>query len=123
MSIQVVKPNNLFDTFKLYGSADLVISSFMHGGITALSLGVPALFVLPRADIKVLDVLSFIGLDTDSFFIDAFNANSLRTENILRKVGKILENLEYYKKTVESVVNRAMPTVELPVKTLANLLK
>ena len=121
--LKIVKPDNLVDACRLYGSADLVLTSRMHGGITALGLRVPAFFILPSVDIKVLDVLSFIGLDTDSFFIDAFNANSLRTENILKKVGKILENLEYYKKTVESAVNRAMPTVELPVKTLINLLE
>jgi len=121
--LKIVKPDNLVDACRLYGSADLVLTSRMHGGITALGLGVPAFFILPSVDIKMLDVLSFIDLDVDSFFVDAFNANSLRTENILKKVGKILENLEYYKKTVETVVKRAMPTVESPVKALADLLK
>jgi hypothetical protein len=121
--LKIVKPDNLVDACRLYGSADLVLTSRMHGGITALGLGVLAFFILPSADIKVLDVLSFIGLDIDSFFTDAFNANSLRTENILKKVEKILQNLKYYKKIVESAVNGAMPTVELPVRTLINLLE
>lgn len=121
--LKIVKPDNLVDACGLYNSADLVLTSRMHGGIMALGLGVPAFFILPSVDIKMLDVLSFIDLDVDSFFIDAFNANLLRTENIFKKVENILQNLEYYKKTVESAVNKTMHTVELPVKTLANLLK
>jgi len=121
--MKIVKPRNLFDACRLYSCADLVVTSYMHGGIMALGLGVPAFFIHPAMDIKVLDVLAFIGLNADSLFIDAFNANSLKAGNVVERIGKILENLEYYRKTVECAVNRAMPTVELPVKTLVNLLK
>lgn len=122
-NLKIVKPGSLFDACRLYSSVDLVLTSYMHGGIMALGLGVPAFFIHPSMDIKVLDILSFIGLNVNSFFMDAFDANSLRAGNIVKKIGRIVENLEYYKKNVQFAVDRAMPTVDLPVKTLVNLLK
>jgi len=120
--LEIAKPDNLVDACKLESSADLVIASRMHGGIAALGLGIPALFVLPLVETKVLDVLSFLGLDINSFLVDMFDADALKSENIINKIGNILENLDYYKKTVESAVKKALPTLELPVKTLINLL-
>ncbi|MHA1827550.1 MAG: polysaccharide pyruvyl transferase family protein, partial [Candidatus Heimdallarchaeaceae archaeon] len=120
--LQIVIPKNLVEAYELYDSSDMVVTSRMHGGILALSLGVPALFVLPLVETKVLDVLSFLGLDINSFLVDMFDADALKSENIINKIGNILENLDYYKKTVESAVKKALPTLELPVKTLINLL-
>lgn len=120
--LQIVIPKNLVEACELYDSSDMVVTSRMHGGISALSLGVPALFVLPLVETKVLDILSFLGLDINSFLVDMFDADALKSENFVNKIGKILENLDYYKKTVESAVNKALPTLELPVKTLINLL-
>jgi len=121
--LQVVIPKNLVEAYELYDSSDIVVTSRMHGGISALSLGVPALFVLPLVDTKVLDILLFLGLDINSFSVDMFDADALKSENIVNKIGNVLENLDYYKKTVEAAVNKALPTLELPVKTLINLLE
>lgn len=119
--LKPVKTNDLVTACKLCSSMDLVITSYMHGGITALSSGVPAFFILPSTDIKVLDVLSFVGLDVKSFFVDAFAADALKTENFANKIGKIVDNLKFYKKSVRHSVEKALPTIELPVKKLIEL--
>jgi len=94
----------------------------MHGGIMALSAGVPTVFAVPSVDVKVLDVLSYLNLDAKYFLIDMFNFNALRAEKLIDRIGTVIENLDYYKRIVESAVNRALPTVELPVRTLAKFL-
>lgn len=119
--LKSVKPEGLVNACKLSSSMDLVITSYMHGGIMALSLGVPAFFILPSADIKVLDVLSFLGLDVNSFLIDAFAANLLKTENFVNKIGKVVQNLKFHKKSLEHTIKRTLPTIELPVKKLIEL--
>lgn|GEM_PF-4483925 len=119
--LRIVKSNSIIDAYRLYASADLVVSSRMHGGIMALSSGVPAVFIIPSADVKVPDNLSFLGLDTNRFLIDMFDVNALKTENFINRIGSIIENLEYYRKIVEFAVKRALPTIELPIRTLAKL--
>lgn len=119
--LKSVKPTGLVSACRLFSSMDLVISSYMHGGIMALGLGVPAFFILPSTDIKVLDILSFVGLDVNSFLIDAFDANSLKAENFVNKIGRVVENLKFHKKSLEHAINKAMPTIELPVKKLIGL--
>jgi hypothetical protein len=121
--LNIIKPSNFIDAYKLYTSADLVISSRMHGGIMALSAGVPSVFIIPSADVKVLDILSFLGLDIGSYLIDMFDAKALNTENFINRVENITRNIEYHRKIVESVVNKYLPTVQLPVRTLAKLLR
>lgn len=116
--LKSAKLGGLVDACKLSSSMDLVITSYMHGGIMALGLGVPAFFILPAADMKVLDVLSFVGLDVNSFFIDAFAADLLKAENFINKIGKVVENLRFYKKSLEHIINKTLPTIELPVKKL-----
>jgi len=121
--LKIVKPSSVADAYMLYRSADLMITSRMHGGIMALSAGVPAVFIVPSTDLKVLDVLSFLGLDASAFLINMFDVNALRAENFINKIRNVLENLEYYANIVEYSVNRSLPTVELPVRTLAKLLR
>lgn len=121
--LKIVKPDNFIDAYKLYSSADLVITGHMHGGIMALSAGVPALFIVPSADVKVPDVLSFLGLEVSSFLIDVFDINALTTDNFIDRVRAIIGNLKYHRKNVDFAVNKALSTVELPVKTLTKLLK
>lgn len=121
--MESVKPDSLVDACKLSSSMDLVITSYMHGGIMALSLGVPALFILPSADVKVLDVLSFVGLDANSFLIDAFAADSLKAENFVNKIGEVVENLRFYRKSLEHIIDKTLPTIERPVKKLIELLE
>jgi len=121
--LKIVRPNNLIDALRLYGSADLVITGRMHAGIMALSTGIPAIFTLPAAQVKVLDILSFLGLDTDSFLIDTFDVNELRAEKLIDTIEPVIEKLEYHKKIVELAVDRGQPTLRLPVRTLAKLLE
>lgn len=121
INLKFVKPDSLVCACKLSSSMDLVISSYMHGGIMALSFGVPAFFILPSADMKALDVLSFLGLDVNSFFIDAFAPNLLKPENFISKIGEVADNLKFYKKSLRHTINRALPTIELPVKKLIEL--
>lgn len=119
--LKIVKLHGLVNACKLSESMDLVITSYMHGGIMALSFGVPAFFILPSVGIKVLDVLSFLGLDANSFLIDAFAANLLKTENLINKIGKVVENLKFHKKNLDQTICRTFPTIELPVKKLIEL--
>jgi polysaccharide pyruvyl transferase WcaK-like protein len=121
--LKVFKPKNLINAYSFYSSSDLVISSYMHGGIMALSLGIPAFFILPSMETKVLDVLSFLGLDVKSFFMDMFHADSLKSEVLVNSTRDLLENIRRYRIITELAVNRALPTVEAPVRTLVDLLK
>lgn len=116
--LKSVKQESLVNAFELSSSMDLVITSYMHGGIMALGFGVPSIFILPSVDTKILDVLSFLGLDVNSFLIDAFAANSLKRENFINKIGKVIENLKFHKKKLDHTMKRNLPTVELPVKKL-----
>ena len=121
--LNVVKPSNIIDAYRLYSSADFMITSRMHGGIMALSAGVPAVFVIPSADVKLRDVLSFLGLDTTSLMVDMFDVKVLTAENFINKIKNVLGNLEYHAKIVQFAVTRALPTVDLPFKKLLKLLK
>jgi polysaccharide pyruvyl transferase WcaK-like protein len=93
--VKIAKPATISDAYGLISGADLVVCSYMHAGIMALSAGVPAVFAVPKLDVKVLDVLSFLGLNEDTFLIDVFNINSLRKENFIAKIKSIIEN-HYY---------------------------
>ena len=121
--LKVIKPENLINAYNLFSSMDLVITSYMHGGIMALSLGIPVFFILPSMETKVLDVLSFLGLDIKSFSLDMFNVDSLKSETLINNIRDLLENIGHYKKIIEHAVDRALPTVEAPVATLIDLLK
>lgn len=121
--LKIVEPNNLIDALRLYSSVDLVITARMHAGISAMSAGAPAVFTIPSAEVKILDILTFLGLDISSFLIDVFDVSALRVENFVNKIANVIENLEYNKKIVESAVNKALHTVELPARTLVELLK
>lgn len=120
-SLRIVIPKSIVEMCNLYGSSDLVISSYMHGGITSLALGVPAFFIMPFTDIKLLDILAFLDLDRRTFAIDMFNSESLKPENLIDKIGNITENLEYYKNIINSAIDKRLITLEHPIRTLINL--
>jgi polysaccharide pyruvyl transferase WcaK-like protein len=101
---------------------DLVITSRLHGGITAMSAGSPVLFLAPGGDVKVLDVLSSVGLDANDFMIDLFDAKQLRLENLVSRVKVLLDDTDSYQKMVRMSVDAALPQVELPVRALAQLM-
>lgn len=119
--LKYVKPGSLVNALRLSSSMDLVVASYMHGGIMALGLGVPAFFILPLTGIKVLDILSFIGLDASSFLMDMFDVNLLKTENLVNKIGKVVESLNFYRDTLERAINGVLPTIELPIEKIIKL--
>lgn len=120
-SLRIVIPKNIIEMCDLYGSSDIVISSYMHGGITALALGVPAFFIMPFTDLKLLDILAFLGLDTRSLAIDMFHRDSLNARNLIDKIEKITKNLKYYRKIINSAIDKKLITLEHPIRTLINL--
>ncbi len=120
-NLTCVVPESLVSACRLASTMNLVISSRMHGGIMALGSGVPAFFILPSVDTKMLDVLSYVGLDVNSVFINMFDANMLKTENFVSKIGKLVENINPYRDKLEHNVNRALQTIEFPVEKLNEL--
>lgn len=119
--IRVETPKTLIDFLRLSGSADLVVTSYMHAGITALSAGVPAIFMLPKLTIKVLDVLRYLGLSKDKFYIDMFDVKSLKPENLFKKAQNIIENLEHCKETVIHAVDKALLDVQHAIDNIVKL--
>lgn len=120
-SLRIVIPNSIVEMCDMFRSSDLVITSYMHGGITPLALGVPAFFILPFSDVKLLDILAFLDLDRKTFAIDMFNRESLKAHNLIDKIGNFTENLEYYKKIVNSAIDKRLITLEHPIRSLINL--
>jgi len=118
----VEKPKTIVDSLRLCGSADFVVTSYMHAGIMALSAGVPAIFILPESDTKVLDVLGYLGLSNDEFFFDMFDVKSLSPENLFKKAQNIIENLEYYKKTTIHIVDKALPDAQRAIDNIVKLM-
>ena len=120
--LRIVESNTLIDAYRLYASADLVITSRMHAGVMALSSDTPVIFLIPSSDVKILDIISFLGLDTKSFLIDIFNFNELKAENLINKTENVIENMEYYRKLIKAAVQKNLPTIENPVRHLAKIL-
>lgn len=114
--IRIVKVRSLVDACALYSSSDLVISSYMHGGIFALALGVPAIFVMPREEVKVLDILSFLQLDADIFLLDMFNVKDLG--RITDVTFKVLDDLSSWRQAVKNAVLKRLPSIYEPIKRL-----
>lgn len=120
--LKVVIPENIAEAYSLYGSSDFVLTSYMHGGINALAAGVPALFVMPFSDTKVLETLEFLGLDTDNFVVDLFNRESMNRSTLIEKTQNILHENNKFKSLIKSLVDKRTPTLKEPVKTLSKLL-
>jgi len=121
-SIRVEKPRTLVESLRLFSSSDLVVTSYMHAGVMALSAGVPAVFILPKLDIKVLDVLRYLRLRKDEFFLDMFDTKLLRSENLFKKVQNVIENLEHYKKTVFYTVDKALQDAQRTINNIVKLM-
>jgi len=112
LDLYVKKPRTLIDSLRLCSSADIVVTSFMHAGIAALSAGVPTLFILPKLDIKALDVIRYLNLAINNFFLDMFDPTSLRSDNALNLLENIIKNLEYYKSIVTRAIDKALPDAQ-----------
>jgi polysaccharide pyruvyl transferase WcaK-like protein len=120
--LTIIESNSIIEAYRLYSSADLVVTSRMHGGVIALSSDTPVVFLMPSSDVKILDNLSFLGLDRKRFLIDMFDVNALKAENLVKKTENIIENLQYHRKIIKSAVTEKLPTIEQPVRHLAKLL-
>ena len=119
--LKYIEPECLADAARLCSSMDLVVTSYMHGGIMALGLGVPAFFILPLIDTKVLDILSFIGLDASPYLMDIFDVNLLETENFVNEIGRVVMSLSSYRDTLKCAIDRALPTMKLPIEKIIEL--
>jgi len=96
---------SLKEIYGFLASVDLLVTSRMHAGITAMGAGVPALFLLPSEDVKVLDILSFLNLEADDFIIDIFNPKTMRAENIQQKFQSMIDNIGDVKQMVDKGID------------------
>lgn len=122
-ALKIFHPVTILDAVKFYSTADIVISSYMHGGIMAMSTGVPTIFMAPMTDTKILDNLENLKLDPKIFLIDLFDPKSLTSDSFIGQLNEVLMKLESYKVSINNAINRALPTIDLPVRkaiTLAN---
>ncbi len=119
-SINVIIPKDLFEDMRWLMSSDVVISSRLHAGLIPLSMGIPTFFILPRNDIRILDVFSLLRLDLNFFVIDIFSPAEIN--GLSKKVIDVVEDISKYKSTIEHAVNRTEKLVFLPAKILVNLI-
>ena len=118
--VKVTKPLNVLDSLKIINSCDILITSRMHAGIIALAYGKPAMFFMPKEDIKVLDVLSTLGLDEKLYIVDSFNPREYG--KLISITSDMVQNLSRETKVVEYAVNRHLPEAEKPVILMRKLL-
>ena len=120
-NVKTYVPKTLVEDVENLASADLVITCRLHAGIVALSYGVPTVFALPSRDVRVKDVLTLLGLNTQFFVLDFFNTKEM-VELINRSLC-ILEQIEKFRKTIENSINKVIDLVEIPPRLLAKLLE
>lgn len=121
-SLKVILPKSILESYKLYKSSDFVLTSYYHAGVNALASGVPAIFVMPFSESKLLDTLAFLGLPTKVYGIDLFDDASLSSSTFIEKAAVIIDRHAISKRMVESAVNQKMPTLEYPVSKLKSFL-
>jgi polysaccharide pyruvyl transferase WcaK-like protein len=119
-NIEIKAPQNIFDSARIFNSCDMVVTSRMHAGIVSLAYGKPTLFFMPRDDVKVLDILSYLGLSEERYIIDSFNPREY--DKLPEMVKDILFNLSRETKTIEFTIGRHLPDIEKPVILAKKLL-
>ncbi|MFZ8809694.1 MAG: polysaccharide pyruvyl transferase family protein [Pyrobaculum sp.] len=119
-NIEIKAPQNIFDSARIFNSCDMVITSRMHAGIVSLAYGKPTLFFMPRDDVKVLDVLSYLGLSEERYIVDSFDPREY--DKLPGIVKDILFNLSRETKTIEFTIGRHLPDIEKPVILAKKLL-
>jgi polysaccharide pyruvyl transferase WcaK-like protein len=119
-NIETKAPQNIFDSARIFNSCDMIVTSRMHAGIVSLAYGKPTLFFMPRDDVKVLDVLSYLGLSEERYIIDSFNPREY--DKLPGMVKDILFNLSRETKTIEFTIGRHLPDIEKPVILAKKLL-
>jgi len=119
-NIEIKAPQNIFDSARIFNSCDMVVTSRMHAGIVSLAYGKPTLFFMPRDDVKVLDILSYLGLSEERYIIDSFNPREY--DKLPGMVNDILFNLSQETKTIEFAIGRHLPDIEKPIILAKKLL-
>jgi len=124
-SIKVVDTAHMsiHEIYEFFGSVDVVVTSRMHAGIMAMSAGTPALFLVPKDDTKILDVLASLGLDTRQFLIDTFNPKEMKDDNVQQKFKSLVDNISTVKQTIDRRIEEALPSVKLPLSYAKNLIE
>jgi len=118
--VKVMRPFNVLDSIKIVNSCDVLITSRMHAGIIALAYGKPTVFFMPKEDTKVLDVLSYLGLDEELYMIDSFDPREY--EKLFQSVKQVLEDLTQEANAVKKCVDKHVLDVEKPIKLMQKLL-
>jgi len=80
-----------FQLVRVLSFCDVVITSRMYVNIIALAYGKLVLFFMPKNDVKMLDVLSYLNLDEKHYVIDGFNPKEY--EKPIPTMMQVLENL------------------------------
>ena len=119
-NIEIMAPQGIFDSARVFSSCDMVVTSRVHAGIVSLAYGTPTLFFMPRDDVKVLDILSYLGLSEERYIIDSFNPREY--ERLPGMVKDVLFNLSRETKIIESTISRHLPDIEKPVVSAKKLL-
>ena len=119
-NIEIMAPQSIFDSARVFSSCDMVVTSRMHAGIVSLAYGKPALFFMPRDDVKVLDILSYLGLSEERYIIDSFNPGEY--DRLPGMVKGVLFNLSQETKIIEFTISRHLPDIEKPVVLAKKLL-
>lgn len=119
--VVVYRPKTIAEDIEIMQSLDMLITSRMHAGIVALAYGKPALFFMPKDDVKFLDILGMLDLDVDAFAVDAFDLKE--HEKLFAKVEYILDNLSKMSSHIENQVNSLLPTVKKPIEFAKKLIE
>jgi len=119
-SIKVVKPRIVLASARAFCSCDIVITSRVHAGIIALAYGKPVVFFMPRDDVKMLDVLSYLGLNEKRYVVDSFNPKEY--ERLIPTVMDLLQNLTKESRIIEYAVGKRLLEVEKPAKLMKKLI-
>lgn len=120
-AVRVATPRSVADSVHVISSCDFLITSRMHAGVIALAYGKPAVFFMPRGDVKVRDVLLHLGLEEELYLIDAFNPKEYG--NLWPVVVRITETILQESRVISHAVNRRLEEVKLPVRVLRRLLE
>lgn len=120
--LKIIYLNNILDAYKLYTSADLVITGRMHAGIMAMCRGIPTFFMIPSAETKVLDILSFLNLDINLFLVDIFNTSPLERRSITERIEEVIQKKTQYAQIINTAINTHLHNLYAPINKLIDCL-
>jgi len=119
--IAIAKPRSLNEDWEYLSSPIMVLTSRMHAGLMALSGGIPTIFLQPRDDTKVLDVLSTIGVNEEEFIVDAFSEKNF-SEELTNRITYMINNYENIVYALNRAVEKAALSAEVPFRVLRDIL-